>query len=118
MTWAQASLLAAGVALATAIPSGQSNLGTFDLAAVAIASTFGVPNDAALALALLAHASVLIMTSIGGAIALLRLGWSKRDEERAVGPGTVGSGAAGSGTAGSGTAGTGAAGSGDAGAPR
>jgi len=85
MTWAQASLLAAGVALATAIPSGPSNLGTFDLAAVAIATTFGVSNDAALALALLAHASVLIMTSIGGAIALLRLGWSKRDEERAAG---------------------------------
>ncbi|HVA87137.1 MAG TPA: lysylphosphatidylglycerol synthase transmembrane domain-containing protein [Candidatus Saccharimonadales bacterium] len=82
MTWAQASLLAAGVALATAIPSGPSNLGTFDLAAVEIASTFGVPTAAAFALALLAHASVLIMTSVGGAIALLRLGWSKRGEAR------------------------------------
>ena len=37
MTTAQAALLAAGVALATAIPAGPGNLGTFDLAAVAIA---------------------------------------------------------------------------------
>ena len=77
MTTAQASLLAAGVALASAIPAGPSNLGTYDLAAVEIAATFGVPRPEALALALLAHASVLIVTSAGGAAALLRLGWSR-----------------------------------------
>ena len=37
LTTAEAALLASGVALATAIPSGPGNLGTFDLAAVAIA---------------------------------------------------------------------------------
>ena len=75
MTTAQAALLAAGVALASAIPAGPSNLGTFDLAAVAIAATFGMDSERALALALIAHASILITTSVGGGIALIALGW-------------------------------------------
>jgi glycosyltransferase 2 family protein len=78
MTMAQAALLAAGVALATAIPAGPSNLGTFDLAAVAIAATFGLDQETALALALIAHASILITTSVGGAVALIALGWRQR----------------------------------------
>jgi uncharacterized protein (TIRG00374 family) len=83
MTSAQAALLAAGVALATAIPAGPSNLGTFDLASVAIAGTFGVDRETALALALIAHASILITTSVGGAAALLALGW-RRNRQTAV----------------------------------
>ena len=78
MTTAQAALLAAGVALASAIPAGPSNLGTFDLAAVAIAATFGIDRETALALALIAHASILITTSAGGAVALAALGWRRR----------------------------------------
>lgn len=77
MTTAQASLLAAGVALASAIPAGPSNLGTFDLAAVEIAATFGLDRETALALALVAHASILIVTSAGGVISLLALGWRR-----------------------------------------
>ena len=77
MTTAQASLLAAGTALASAIPAGPSNLGTFDLAAIEIAATFGVDRGAGLALALIAHASSLLITSIGGAIALWRVGWAR-----------------------------------------
>lgn len=77
MTTAQASLLAAGVALASAIPAGPSNLGTFDLAAVEIAATFGLDRETALALALVAHASILLTTSVGGAISLLALGWRR-----------------------------------------
>lgn len=84
MTTAQASLLAGGVALASAIPAGPSNLGTFDLAAVAIAATFtttsGTPlvdRETALALALIAHASALITTSVGGAVSLIALGWRR-----------------------------------------
>ena len=77
MTTAQASLLAAGTALASAIPAGPSNLGTFDLAAVEIVSTFGVDRATGLALALIAHASALIITSVGGAIALLAMGWGR-----------------------------------------
>ncbi|MFI5226118.1 MAG: lysylphosphatidylglycerol synthase domain-containing protein, partial [Candidatus Limnocylindrales bacterium] len=75
---AQAALLASGVALATAIPSGPGNLGTFDLAAVAIATSFGVDRETAVALGILAHAAVLIVTSLGGGIALLHPGWAHR----------------------------------------
>ena len=78
LTTAQAALLASGVALATAIPSGPGNLGTFDLAAVAIASTFGLDREKAVALAILSHAAVLIVTSIGGGGALLKVGWAGR----------------------------------------
>ncbi len=77
MTMAQAALLAAGVALASAIPAGPSNLGTFDLAAVAIAATFGIDAETALALALVAHASILLTTSAGGAVSLVALGWRR-----------------------------------------
>jgi len=77
MTTAQAALLAAGVALASAIPAGPASLGTFDLAAVAIAATFGVNAEPALALALVAHASILLTTSAGGAVSLIALGWRR-----------------------------------------
>jgi uncharacterized protein (TIRG00374 family) len=77
MTTAQAALLAAGVALASAIPAGPSNLGTFDLAAVEIAATFGLDRETALAMALIAHASILITTSVGGAVSLIALGWRR-----------------------------------------
>jgi glycosyltransferase 2 family protein len=78
MTTAQAALLASGVALATAIPAGPGNLGTFDLAATIIAGTFGLSKETAVALAIACHAAVLIVTSIGGAGSLLRLGWARR----------------------------------------
>jgi uncharacterized protein (TIRG00374 family) len=75
LTWGQAALLAAGVSLATAIPAGPGYLGTFELAAVQIAAVFGVGADPAVALAVLVHAVILVLTSLGGAVALLRLGW-------------------------------------------
>ncbi len=77
----EASLLAAGVALATAIPSGPGYLGTYELAAVKIAESLGRPSDQAFALALLAHATVLILTSVAGAVAFLRLGWTSSIRE-------------------------------------
>lgn len=72
----EASLLAAGIALATAIPSGPGYLGTYELAAVKIAEALGRSSEQALALALLAHATVLVLTSVAGAGAFLRLGWT------------------------------------------
>ena len=42
LTIGQAALLASGVALATAIPAGPANLGTFELAAVQIGKAVGV----------------------------------------------------------------------------
>ncbi|MBA2380590.1 MAG: flippase-like domain-containing protein [Chloroflexi bacterium] len=71
----QAALIASGVALASAVPAGPSNLGTFDLAAQEIAKAVGVEPASALALAILVHGSILVVTSIGGAIAFARLGW-------------------------------------------
>jgi uncharacterized protein (TIRG00374 family) len=71
----QAALLSSGVALASAVPAGPSNLGTFEFAAFEIGKAIGVPADSAFALALLVHATILVVTSIGGAIAFARLGW-------------------------------------------
>jgi uncharacterized protein (TIRG00374 family) len=77
LTWGQAALLAAGVSLATAIPAGPGYLGTFELAAVQVAAVFGVGADPAVAIAVLVHAVILFLTSLGGAVALLRLGWRR-----------------------------------------
>lgn len=73
----QAALIASGVALASAIPAGPSNLGTFEFAAVEIGRVVGVPPDSAFALALLVHATILVVTSVGGGIAFARLGWRR-----------------------------------------
>ena len=80
LTVAQASLLAAGVALAAAIPSGPAALGTFELAGVRIAEAFGVAPEPAFAIALIVHAGILVITSVGGVIALARLGWRSDTE--------------------------------------
>ena len=74
LSLAQGALLSSGVALATIVPSGPGYLGTFELTAVGIATTFGVDPDRAFAMALLVHAMILAITSIGGVIAALRLG--------------------------------------------
>lgn len=73
----EAALLSSGVALASAIPSGPGYLGTYELAAVKIAEGLGLPTDEAFATALIVHAAILAVTSIGGAVALSRLGWRK-----------------------------------------
>jgi uncharacterized protein (TIRG00374 family) len=70
----QAALLSSGVALATIVPSGPGYLGTFELTAVGISGGFGIPRDEAFAMALLVHAMILGVTSVGGVIAGLRLG--------------------------------------------
>jgi uncharacterized protein (TIRG00374 family) len=75
LTIGEAALITSGVALATAIPSAPGYLGTFELAAVTIGTTLGLTRDQATALAFLVHASILILTSTGGAVAFLRLGW-------------------------------------------
>jgi glycosyltransferase 2 family protein len=77
LTIGEAALLAAGVALATAIPSAPGYLGTFELAFVTIGRALGLPSDQAFALGFLIHVSILILTSVGGAVAVLRLGWNR-----------------------------------------
>ncbi|HXI81902.1 MAG TPA: lysylphosphatidylglycerol synthase transmembrane domain-containing protein [Verrucomicrobiae bacterium] len=77
LSMAQAALLASGVALASAVPAGPSNLGTFELAAVQIGKAIGVPADSAFALGLIVHAAILVTTSVGGGVAVARLGWER-----------------------------------------
>jgi glycosyltransferase 2 family protein len=74
LSLAQAALLCSGVALATIVPSAPGYVGTFELTAVSIASIFGADPDAAFAMALLVHAMILTVTSVGGVISALRLG--------------------------------------------
>ncbi len=76
----QAALIASGVALAAAVPAGPANLGTFEFAAVAVGATIGIPRDEAFALALIVHVSILAVTSIGGGISLILLGWQRTPE--------------------------------------
>ncbi len=78
----EAALLSAGVALATVIPSGPGYLGTFELAAVTIAGSIGVPADEAFALALLVHAGILLVTTVGGGIAFVRVGIVEANRDR------------------------------------
>lgn len=75
---AEVLMLSAGVNLATAIPSAPGYLGTFELAAVALAGTFGADPSAAFAMAVLVHAAILISTTIGGLLAMYSVGisWS------------------------------------------
>ena len=81
LSMGQAALLASGVALASAIPAGPSNLGTFELAARAIGEVIGIPAESAFALGLIVHAAILVTTSVGGGIAVARLGWGRRSTE-------------------------------------
>lgn len=74
LSLAQGALLTSGVALATIIPSGPGYLGTFELTAVGIAGGFGIGRDEGFAIAILVHAMILAVTSIGGTVAALRLG--------------------------------------------
>lgn len=71
LTWGQAALLASGTSLVTAIPAGPGYVGTFELAAVEIATAVGIPADPAFALALLVHGAILAVTTVGGVAAFL-----------------------------------------------
>ena len=85
LTVGEGALLAAGTNLATAVPSGPGYLGTFEYAGQTIASAFGMPAARGLALALLIHVLTLIVSSAGGAVALVRLGWTRRSPAAAAG---------------------------------
>lgn len=71
---AAAILIMAVTVLATAIPSAPGYVGTFELAAVTVATSLGVPAELALALAVLAHLLGVLPTAVGGSIALTRVG--------------------------------------------
>ena len=73
----EAALLASGVALASAIPSGPGYLGTYELAAVAIGEALRLPPEQTFAMALLVHATILLLTTVGGILVLARFGWRR-----------------------------------------
>lgn len=73
LSLAEGALLSSGVALATIVPSGPGYLGTFELTAVGIMASFGIDRDSAFAAALLVHAMILGVTTVGGVIAAFRL---------------------------------------------
>jgi uncharacterized protein (TIRG00374 family) len=77
LTIGQAALLASGTALAAAIPSGPASLGTFELAVVRICTVLGVADAQAFAMAILIHGMILALTSVGGVVALIRVGWER-----------------------------------------
>jgi uncharacterized protein (TIRG00374 family) len=85
LSWSQAALVGAGASLATAIPAGPGSLGTFELAAVTILAAFGIAPDAAFALAVLVHSVNLVATSVGGAVALLKVGWRRSPADAPAG---------------------------------
>jgi hypothetical protein len=84
LTVGEGALLAAGTNLATAIPSGPGYLGTFEYAGQSIALAFGLAASVGLALALLIHVLTIAVSSIGGVVALIRLGWSHNRRPVAV----------------------------------
>jgi uncharacterized protein (TIRG00374 family) len=73
----QAALMTSGIALTSAIPAGPANLGTFEFAAVAIGAAIGIPREEAFALGLIDHVAILVVTSVGGGISLVRIGWQR-----------------------------------------
>jgi uncharacterized protein (TIRG00374 family) len=70
----QAALMTSGIALSSAIPAGPANLGTFELAAVTVGAAIGLTREQAFALALISHVTILVITSVGGGISLVRVG--------------------------------------------
>jgi glycosyltransferase 2 family protein len=78
LTIGQASLLASGIALASAVPAGPASLGTFELAAVALGNAVGLDSTQSFAIGLIAHVSILVITSAGGIIGLAWLNWPRR----------------------------------------
>jgi uncharacterized membrane protein YbhN (UPF0104 family) len=80
----EAAVLSSGIALATAIPAGPGYVGTYELAGVAVGTALGIPADEALAIALIVHAAILGVTTIGGLVALARVGWARQRRGPAV----------------------------------
>ena len=87
LSMAQAALIVSGVALASAVPAGPSNLGTYELAAQELGKAVGLEPATALALGVLSHVAILAVTSVGGAAAFARLGWRREPVSETAVPG-------------------------------
>jgi uncharacterized protein (TIRG00374 family) len=71
LSWAQAMLMGTAGVLVTGIPSAPANIGTFELAVAWVGASVGVPTEAGLAVALVAHLIIVVPPSLGGAVVLL-----------------------------------------------
>ena len=74
LTISQAALMATGVTLVAALPTGPAAVGTFELASIQFGMAFGIDTERALALGIIAHVAIFMLTSVGGIIALVRVG--------------------------------------------
>ena len=81
---AEALLISTITVLSTAIPSAPGYVGTYELAAVAIAGALGIPSGPALAMAVLAHLLGTVPSAIGGVISLVALGINWRSVSAAA----------------------------------
>lgn len=81
---AEAVLVAGVTVLVTAVPSAPGYVGTFELAAVSAATALGVPQSAALGLALLAHAVALVPLAVAGGVSLVAMGLSLGEMARSA----------------------------------
>ena len=71
LDWSHALLIGAAGILVTGIPSAPANIGTFELAVAWVGATVGVPTEAGLALAVIAHLIIVLPLSLTGAVVLL-----------------------------------------------
>lgn len=74
LAYPAAILIGGATTLGTAVPSAPGYIGTFELAAAAVAAALGVDAAAGLALAVLVHATVLGTVALGGVIGLTSIG--------------------------------------------
>lgn len=74
LSLAESLLIASVTVLATAVPSAPAYVGTFELAATALAVALGVPATDALAFAVLAHVTTVAPLALGGLVSLSTVG--------------------------------------------
>lgn len=80
-----AILVGGATTLGTAVPSAPGYIGTFELAAAAVAGALGIEAASGLALAVLVHATVLGTVALGGTISLTSLGVGFGELQRTAG---------------------------------
>ena len=75
-SFGQAFVIASVAVMATAIPSVPAYLGTFELASVAAGTALGLPSEEVLAVATIAHVTVITVVTVAGATSAIVIGFS------------------------------------------
>ena len=71
LDWSQALLMGTAGVLVSGIPSAPANIGTFELAVAWVGAAVGIPTEAGLAIALVAHVIIVLPLSLAGGVVLL-----------------------------------------------